>query len=109
MSANLETVVQAIKENNIHGIGDNRKTVVAAGGRVLLPVPTNAKYVIVTAETDNTGVIVVGSETVIAALATRRGTPLNAGGSCGLPFAKVYIDSTVDGDGVTFTYLTGEK
>jgi len=95
--------------HDISGIADNRKVVTTAGTRVALAASTTAKYVIITAETDNTGVIVVGGATVVATLATRRGTPLNPGETCGLPcdnLADVYIDATVSGDGVTFTYLT---
>jgi hypothetical protein len=59
------------------------------------------------AETDNTGNITVGDSTVIAALATRQGIPLNAGDCYSIPsygdLAKIYIDSTVNGDGVTYT------
>ena len=91
------------------GIGDGRKVTVSAGTSVALASSTAAKWVTVTAETDNSGVVVVGGSTVVAALATRRGIPLMAGDSCTLPIddlADVYIDSTVSGDGVTFTYGT---
>jgi hypothetical protein len=65
--------------------------------------------VIITAETDNTGNITVGGSTVVAALATRRGIPLAAGDSVALEIdnlADVFIDSTVNGDGVTFAYFS---
>jgi len=116
LKALLTGIVLAAGTNNIgkvghdiSGIADNRKVVTTAGTRVALAASTTAKYVIITAETDNTGVIVVGGATVVATLATRRGTPLNPGETCGLPcdnLADVYIDATVSGDGVTFTYLT---
>lgn len=91
------------------GIGDGRETVDSAGTAQAIASSTAAKVVIITAETDNTGVIVVGGSTVVASLSTRRGTPLLAGDSVTLEIdnlADVYIDSTVTGDGVTFTYLT---
>ena len=87
--------------------GDGRKVVTSAGTEVALASATACSWVQVTAETDNTGVIVVGASTVVAALSTRRGTPLNAGDSVTVPaddLANVYIDSTVNGDGVTFIY-----
>ena len=94
--------------HNKTGISDGRKTVSAAAAEALAS-STLAKVVIITAETDNTGVIVVGGSTVVALLATRRGTPLFAGDSIVLEIdnlADVYLDTTVSGDGVTYTYLT---
>ena len=96
--------------HDITGIADGRKVVAAAGTReTLVAASTPAKTVIITAETDNTGVIVVGGSTCVAALATRQGTPLDAGDSIVLEvddLVDVYIDATVNGDGVTFTYET---
>jgi len=92
------------------GIGSGRKIVTTAGTRVALASTTAAKWVTITAETDNTGYIVVGSAAgVIAALATREGTPLAAGDTITLPLddlADVGLDSTVNGDGVSFTFGT---
>jgi hypothetical protein len=95
--------------SGITTIGDDRKTVTTAGTRVALASSTACKQVIITAETDNTGNITVGGSTVVAALATRRGIPLAAGDSVALEIdnlADVYIDSTVNGDGVTFAYFS---
>ena len=64
--------------------------------------------VIIVGEFDNTGVICVGDSTVIADLATRQGVPLNPGDAVILTINnlnKIWIDSTVDGDGVTFTQV----
>ncbi len=92
------------------GIGSNRKVVTTAGTRVALAGSTPAKWVVITAETDNTGVVVAGSAAgVIAALGTREGTPLSAGDHVAFPcdnLADFGLDSTVSGDGVTFTYGT---
>lgn len=88
-------------------LGNGRKTVASAGTAEALAASTSCKSVTVTAETDNTGVISVGGSGVIATLATRTGTPLNAGDSFTLEIdnlSKVYIDTTVSGDGVTYTY-----
>lgn len=82
-----------------------RKVVTTAGTAVNFS-GSSCKEVIITAETDNTGVVVVGGSGVIASLATRLGVPLNAGDSVviGLSddLSELWLDSTVSGDGVTF-------
>jgi hypothetical protein len=87
-------------------VTDGRKVVTTAGTRVALASSTACKEVVITAETDNTGIVAVGAAgTVIAALATRTGIPLNAGDSIVLQtdnLADIGLDSTVSGDGVTF-------
>jgi hypothetical protein len=105
------TITGTVTTSNfaITGIADNRKVVASAGTREALAASTACKKVIITAETDNTGVIAVGGTTVVAALATRRGTPLLAGDSIELEIDDlndINIDSTVTGDGVTYTYFT---
>lgn len=89
-------------------VNDGRKVVTTAGTRVALASSTSCKWVTITAETDNTGLIVVGSaSTVVATLATRQGTPLYPGDSITIitdNLADIGLDSTVSGDGVTFTY-----
>jgi hypothetical protein len=92
----------------VTSIADDRKTVTTAGTRVALASSTACKQVVITAETDNTGYVVVGGSTVVAALATRRGVPLAPGDSVTFQIdnlADVYLDSTVNGDGVTFAYF----
>lgn len=84
---------------------DGRKVVTTAGTRVALATSTVVKEVVITAETDNTGIVVVGGSTCVAALATRTGVPLNAGDSVSFQITNlnaVSLDSTVSGDGVTF-------
>lgn len=89
---------------------DGRQTVTTGGTAVQLSsTSTRCRSLVVTAETDNTGIIVVGGTTVVASLATRRGTPLAAGDSIGIDISNlnsVWLDTTVNGDGVTFSYLT---
>ena len=88
-------------------LDEGRKVVTAAGTRVALAASTACREVLVTAEEDNTGVIVVGGVGVIAALATREGTPLHPLDSVRIriaDLATVYIDSMVSGDGVTYSY-----
>lgn len=87
---------------------DGRKVVTTAGTAVrLASTNTRCAKVTVMAEIDNTGYIVIGDSTVVAALATRRGVPLSAGSSVTINIEDLYqlwIDSEVSGDGVTFTY-----
>ena len=87
-------------------VTDGRTVVTTAGTRVALASSTACKEVIITAETDNTGIVVVGAAaTVVAAIATRRGVPLSAGDSVVLQtdnLADLGLDSTVSTDGVTY-------
>lgn len=89
-------------------IADNRKVVASAGTAEALEDAENVvDFVTLTAETNNTGVMAVGASTVVAALSTRRGTPLFNGESKtldGVDLNEVYIDATVTGDGVTYEY-----
>lgn len=91
-------------------ITDGRKVVAAAAtAEALSSTRLGVSYIIITAETNNTGVVAVGASTVVAAEATRLGIPLNAGDSLSLGavnLADVYLDVTVSGDGVTYLYLT---
>jgi len=93
----------------ITGVANGRTVVTTAGTRVVLAGSTACKKVDITAETDNTGLIVVGGTGVIAALSTRQGVPLNAGDTYSLEIDNlndINIDSTVNGDGVTYCYYT---
>lgn len=88
-----------------HGV----KTVTTAGTDVALATSVSARWVIIQAQTDNTGVIAVGDAGVDATVATGTGVALAAGESISLPcedLSLIYIDSTVNGDGVRYTYLT---
>lgn len=105
LSGGQATMGAAMAKGNLT-ISDGRKVVTTAGTRVALS-STSLVYdeVTITAETDNTGIVVIGGSTVVASLSTRQGTPLNAGDSRSyqnVDLAKVYIDSTVNGDGVTW-------
>jgi hypothetical protein len=90
---------------------DGRKVVTTHGTAVpLTTTKTPSWSVDITAETDNTGSITVGASTVVDAVGTtRRGTPLAAGDTKTFDFvdlSQVYIDSAVDGDGVTYSGVT---
>ena len=91
-------------------VTDGRKVVTTAGTRVALASSTACKEVVITAETDNTGIVAVGAAgTVVATIATRTGVPLAAGDSIVLQIdnlADIGLDATVSGDGVTFTALS---
>lgn len=92
-------------------IASGRKTVATGGTAEKLATSTaRVSSVAITAETDNTGIIVVGDSSVVAALATRKGTPLNAGDTLRLDIDQltdIYLDTTVNGDGVTYNASSG--
>lgn len=93
----------------VTSIGHGVKTVTTAGTDVALAASTPAKVVIIQAQTDNTGAIAVGASGVDATVATGSGVLLYAGDSVALEIdnlADVYIDATVNGEGVRYTYLT---
>ncbi len=95
--------------HDVGGIAHGRKVVATAGTDEALAASTAAKYVIITADAGNSGIICVGGTGVDAVAATRTGIPLSAGGSCGLDcdnLADIFIDATVSGEGVSFAYLT---
>lgn len=102
------TTIKTMANPGFTTIADGRKVVASAGtAEALVALATICKKVEITAEFDNTGVIVVGGSTVVADLATRRGIPLYAGSTYTLvidDLADVYIDATVSTDGVTFVY-----
>lgn len=87
---------------------DGKKSVTKAGTRVQLSAASAAVHQLdVTALSGNTGQIVVGGSTVVAASgATRSGTPLSAGDTFtvyDVDLSTVYLDSTVDGEGVSYS------
>jgi hypothetical protein len=89
-------------------VGDGRKTVTTAGTAVRVTTqPVWSDSTCITALSGNTGTICVGGSTVVAAVgATRRGTPLAAGESVtyNCDASLLWIDATVNGDGVSFSY-----
>jgi hypothetical protein len=96
-------------DHNTTGIGHGVKTVTTAGTDVVLAASTAAKWVTVQSQTDNTGMIAVGASGVDATVATGTGVLLAAGESITMPvdnLADVFIDSTVNGEGVRYTYGT---
>lgn len=85
-----------------------RKIVTTAGTAVALADSvTRCENIVITAESDNTGIISVGDANVVAAEGSQQGVILTPLGSIRVKVAdlsKIYIDSTVNGDGVTFGY-----
>lgn len=97
-------------DNPATRIRDGRKTVAAAGTpEQLTSTATRVRSLVVTAETDNTGLVAVGNSTCRATATTQRGVILSAGGSVGVDIddlSKVYVDASVNGDGVAYAYTT---
>ena len=95
--------------HDVTGIGHGVKVVTTAGTDVVLATTTACKLVIIQAQTDNTGIIAVGASGVDATIATGTGVALYAGESITLladDLADIYIDATVSGEGVRYTYLS---
>ena len=97
--------------HDVTAVHAGRKVVAAAAtAERLVSSSTPAKLLLLTAETDNTGVMAWGDSGVIATVLTRVGQPLLAGDSS--PWIPVddlydiYLDATVNGDGCNFVYLT---
>ncbi len=90
-------------------INTGRQTVAVAGTRVQLSsTSVECRWVLISAETDNTNPVTVGGSNVVGALATRQGTPLSATSP---PLrldvdnlTDVWIDVVTNTEGVTFTY-----
>ena len=117
VTANLGTVDNAVLDSidtstashYITGVGHGVKTVTTAGTDVALATSTVCKRVDIQAQTDNTGLIAVGGSGVDATVATGTGIILNPGDVYSLEIdnlADIYIDSTVNGEGVRYTYWT---
>ena len=90
-------------------IGDGLKLTVSAGTAVQFSsTSVPCRTVVVTARPENTDVVVIGSSTVVAAAATRRGISLIPGQSTEIRIADVsslYLDSVVSGEGVSYAYF----
>jgi hypothetical protein len=86
-------------------IGSGRQTVATAGTAVSLASSATIGSIIIVAEFDNTGVMCVGDSGVIADEATRIGIPLNPADATIIvidDISKIWLDTTVNGDGVTY-------
>lgn len=95
--------------HGITGIAHGVKTVTTAGTDVALAGSTACRKVVIQAQTDNTGLIAVGATGVDATEATGTGVILYAGDAFELEIdnlSDVFIDSTINGEGVRYTYFT---
>src|SRR3990167_2578127 len=95
--------------DTITGIAHGIKTVTSAGTDEALAGSTSCKRVTIQAQTDNTGWVAVGTSGVDATEATGNGVLLGAGDAFELEIdnlADVFIDVTVSGEGVRYTYFT---
>lgn len=93
----------------ITGMGHGVKTITTAGTDEALAGSTACKRVVVQSQTDNTGLIAVGATGVDATVATGTGVILYPGDSFELEIdnlADVFIDASVNGEGVRYTYFT---
>jgi len=102
-------------------IGDPATTLLITSGRKVVAAIGTAERLSdtqllvdmleVAAETDNTGLITVGGSAVIGALATRKGNSLTSSKTKvfiapegkKINLRDVWLDTTVNGDGVTYT------
>ena len=95
--------------HDITGGADGVKTVSNAGTDEALALSIACKKVDIQAQTDNTGLIAVGFTGVDATEATGTGVILRAGDTYSLEIdnlVKIFIDATVSGEGVRYTYFT---
>lgn len=93
-------------------IEDGRVTVTTPGKAVQLSdaIGDTAAWLYITALEGNTDKVVIGGSDVVAALATRKGTPLAPGAALSYPLStvnpqNVYVDAVHAGDGVSWTIL----
>lgn len=89
-------------------VGQGRKAVTTAGTPVALASSTTIKSVTIQAQKNNTSDVIVGGAGMIGALATRQGIYLSPGDSIDFSIddlSKVYVDSLVNGEAVTFIYF----
>ena len=97
------------KEYTYSTIADGIKAVTTAGTAVaLVSSSTLCRMVQIQARPENTGVIVVGASTVVAASSTRRGIALVPGASVSIrvtDLVNLYLDATVSGEGVSYVYF----
>ena len=93
----------------VTGGADGVTVVTTAGTDVVLGGDVACKKIDIQAQTDNTGLIAVGFTGVDATEATGTGVILYAGDTYSLEVNNlnlIYLDSTVSGEGVRYTYWT---
>ena len=93
----------------VSSIGTDRQTVTTPGTVVQLQSHSSVE-VVVTAESDNTGLIAVGDSSVKAAVGSQQGTILFPGQTIPSPIKvpntnRLYIDAAIATDGVSYIFL----
>lgn len=96
-------------QQTYNNVQSSNKNVTTAGTAVQLSATTlEAKRLDVTARYDNTDMVVVGGSGVVGAQSGRKGVPIAPGNTYTFfvtDLSKVYIDSVVSGEGVSFNYF----
>ena len=99
----------ADNEYSYPNIGDGIKKVTTAGTAVQVSTTSiPCRKVLIQACPENTGTVVVGASTVVAASGTRRGYALVPGQDVVLAVTdvnKLYADATVSGEGISYVYF----
>lgn len=89
-------------------VGDGRKVVTTAGTAVQFSSQA-CRYVILTGLEANTDMVVIGGSGIVASASTRTGITLTALQNVRLDISNMnllYMDSVVNGEGVTFAYFS---
>lgn len=95
-----------IQQDGYDSVGTGTKTVASTGTRVQM-ANAECKRVIIQAHESNTGTIVVGGASVVAALATRQGFALYPAQSAVFYVSNtnlLYLDATADSQKVNYYY-----
>ena len=98
----------SVNQLAITTVSDGTRTVTAGTAVALVSTSTPCKKLTVTALPNNTELVVVGAQTVVASSDGRRGHPLYASSAITLDIdnvQKIFIDSIITGEGVSFIYL----
>lgn len=103
-SGNLTPLLNGITILPYTILGNGKQTVTTAGTRVQLASTTSTKTITIRALKTNTDLIFVGNVTVSSA----NGFQLSPSETVSIDLdnlSKVYLDSAVNGEGVTYIYL----
>lgn len=106
-SFDLQGRQRVVTDHSVGTLGHGVTNVTTAGTDVALAGSAVCKWVVVQAQSDNTGYIAVGITGVDATVATGNGVLLAPGQAVTIPIdnlSKVFIDATVNGEGVRYLY-----
>lgn len=105
--AALDEQKRSIVSDGFETIATGAKTVTSAGtAEIIVDESTPARFVMITTDDDNTGRVAIGGSGLVA---STDGGSLGAGETVTVPvpngdLANLYLDVTVSGEGVKFTY-----